>query len=206
MSGNARLLKLSGTDLACVRGEKLVFSGLSFEARSGQVLTLTGPNGAGKTTLLRVIAGLLRYSEGKLELTGGDTEAALAEQVHYLGHQDALKPSLSVAENLAFWAMFLGGGPAAGAGLEAVGLGGLADLPAGYLSAGQRRRLALARLVCAPRPIWLLDEPTAALDAVSQDKLGELMRTHLVTGGLIVAATHGPLPIASSTELRLGAN
>ncbi len=206
MSGVSGAMRLSGTGLACVRGGQQVFAGLSFAIDSGHVLALTGPNGAGKTTLLRVIAGLLRHSEGKLELTGGDAEAAIGEQVHYVGHQDALKPSLSVAENLAFWTAFLGGRSSANDGLRAVALDGLAGLPAGYLSAGQRRRLALARLVCVQRPIWLLDEPTAALDTASQEKLGELMKGHLATGGMIVAATHGPLPIASSSELRLGAH
>jgi len=206
MSGNARRLTLSATRLACVRGDRQVFSDLSFEIASGQALTLTGRNGAGKTTLLRLIAGLLHPAGGKLELTGGDAEAAIGEQVHYVGHQDALKPSLSVAENLAFWTAFLGGRLPAEAGLRALALDGLADLPAGYLSAGQRRRLALARLVCVERPIWLLDEPTAALDAASQDTLGELMRGHLAGGGMIVAATHGPLPIPGSAELRLGAH
>jgi heme exporter protein A len=182
-----------------------VFSNVDFEVAGGNLLALVGPNGAGKTTLLRLIAGLLRAAEGRLELAGGEADTPIGEQVHYVGHQDALKPSLSVAENLNFWAAFLGGKSSAG-GLEAVGLEGLADLPAAYLSAGQRRRLALARLLCAPRPIWLLDEPTAALDAASQEKLGELMRAHLATGGLIVAATHGPLPVASSAELRLGAH
>lgn len=206
MSGNARLLRLSGTGLACVRGGQLVFSGLSFQVGSGEALALTGRNGAGKTTLLRVIAGLLRHAEGKLELSGGEAEASIAEQVHYVGHQDALKPSLSVAENLEFWTAYLGGESPSDDGLKAVGLDRLADHPAGYLSAGQRRRLALARLVCVARPIWLLDEPTAALDATSQETLGKLMQSHLASGGMIVAATHGPLPIANSAELRLGAN
>jgi heme exporter protein A len=205
MSGNAQFLRLSGTDLGCVRGGQQVFSGVSFAVCAGEALALTGPNGAGKTTLLRVIAGLLRLSEGRLEISGGESEATIAEQVHYVGHQDALKPALSVAENLAFWTGFLGEESAAADGLAAVGLAALADLPAGYLSAGQRRRLALARLVSAPRKIWLLDEPTAALDAAAQVKLGELMGEHLGGGGIVIAATHGPLPIAHAAELGLGA-
>ena len=206
MSGNACPLRLFGTGLACVRGNRQVFSDLSFEIASGQALALIGRNGAGKTTLLRVIAGLLRHSEGRLELTGGDADATIGEQVHYVGHQDALKPSLSVAENLRFWAAYLGGKASVDAALATVGLDELADLPAGYLSAGQRRRLALARLVAVQRPVWLLDEPAAALDTASQDKLGELMRSHLAGGGMIIAATHGPLPLATTNELRLGAN
>jgi heme exporter protein A len=139
---------------------------------------------------------------------GGDGELTLAEQAHYLGHRDALKPSLTVSENLAFWASYLGDGrSSAGAGsdaLAAVGLADLAHLPAGYLSAGQRRRLSVARLLAAPRPIWLLDEPTAALDVVAQARLAGLMRDHLGSGGLIIAATHGPLGIEGAQELRMG--
>jgi heme exporter protein A len=154
---------------------------------------------------LRLIAGLLEPAGGRIALTGGMPEASVAEQAHYVGHRDALKPALSVRENLDFWYAFLGGGDASPASaLDAVGLGGLAGLPAAYLSAGQRRRLALARLVAAPRPIWLLDEPTAALDSAGQQRLAELMRGHLSGGGIIVAATHGPLGIAAK-ELRLEA-
>jgi heme exporter protein A len=207
MSGNAHFLRLSGRGLACVRGDRQVFSGLDFEAAGGEALALTGPNGAGKTTLLRLIAGLLRPTAGTLALAGGDAEASLAEQVHYVGHQEALKPALSVRENLHFWSEFLGGASTetgCAAALRAVELDSLADLPAAYLSAGQRRRLALARLVAATRPVWLLDEPTSALDTASQEKLGGLMQAHLSTGGIVVAATHGPLPVKASRELRLG--
>jgi heme exporter protein A len=141
---------------------------------------------------------------GTLALEGGDAELTIAEQAHYLGHQDALKPSLSVAENLAFWAGFLG----AAAGevhhpLEAVGLDELADLPAAYLSAGQRRRLSIARLLAVKRPLWLLDEPTSTLDAASQVHLAGFMRAHLTEGGLIIAATHGSLGLDGTRELRL---
>ena len=199
-------MRLSAHDLGCVRGGREVFEGLNFAVVACEALAVTGRNGAGKTTLLRVIAGLLEPAGGGLELTGGAPDASLAEQAHYLGHRDALKPALSVRENLEFWYAFLGGraAPAASA-LEAVGLDGLAELPAAYLSAGQRRRLAIARLIAAPRPIWLLDEPTAALDAASQQRLGELMRDHLGGGGIIVAATHGPLGLEGGRELRLGA-
>ena len=172
---------------------------------------MTGPNGAGKSSLLRLAAGLLRPAQGRLALEGGDTELSIGEQAHYLGHQDALKPSLSVAENLRFWGRFLGSTVPTGAGkdgaaLAAVGLEALVHLPAGYLSAGQRRRLSLARLLAAPRPIWLLDEPTAALDAAAQRMLAELMRAHLAAGGLILAATHGPLGLEKAAELQLGAS
>src|SRR5204863_9030026 len=137
-------------------------------------------------------------------LQGGDAERTIAEQAHYLGHVDALKPSLTVGENIVFWTRYLGDQTTqAGEALAAVGLGGLADLPGAYLSAGQRRRLSLARLISVPRPIWLLDEPTSALDAAGQQRLAELMREHLGTGGMILAATHGPLGIECE-ELQLG--
>ena len=167
-------------------------------------MELVGPNGSGKSSLLRLVAGLLRASEGRIELDGGDVERTPAEQAHYLGHLDALKPSLTVGENLGFWTRYLGDRTTqADEALAAVELGGLTDLPAAYLSAGQRRRLSLARLISVPRPIWLLDEPTSALDAAGQQRLGELMREHLGTGGMILAATHGPLGIEAK-ELRLG--
>ena len=128
-----------------------------------------------------------------------------AEQAHYLGHQDALKPSLSVAENLRFWSGFLGAGAADIAEpLAAVGLDTLADLPAAYLSAGQRRRLSIARILAVKRPIWLLDEPTSALDAAAQERLAEFMRAHIAGGGLILAATHSALGLDDARELRLG--
>lgn len=166
---------------------------------------MIGPNGAGKSSLLRLVAGLLRPETGRIELQGGDGERTTAEQAHYLGHLDALKSSLTVLENLVFWTRYLGEGAAPlDEALAAVGLTGLADLPAAYLSAGQRRRLSLARLMSVPRPIWLLDEPTSALDAAGQERLVELMRQHLGTGGMIMAATHGPLGI-DAEELHLGA-
>ena len=197
-------MRLSGCDLACVRGGREVFAGLNFAVDSGEALVVTGRNGAGKTTLLRVIAGLLEPAAGRLELSGGASDAGLPEQAHYLGHRDALKPALTVLENLRFWYAFLGGRDAAIAtALETVGLGGLENLPAGYLSAGQRRRLSVARLVAAPRPVWLLDEPTAALDAAGPQRLAGLMQAHLAGGGIIVAASHGPLGVGNIKELQL---
>jgi heme exporter protein A len=197
------MMRLSASDLACFRGGREVFAGLSFSLASGEALTVTGRNGAGKSSLLRMMAGLLRAAAGDLRLEGGDPERSLPEQAHYLGHQDALKPALSVAENLSFWIAYLGGSGAPEAALSAVGLQSLAGLPAAYLSAGQRRRLSLARLVAIARPVWLLDEPTSALDAAAQETLFALMRGHLATGGLIVAATHAPLDLGTR-ELRLG--
>jgi heme exporter protein A len=205
----AAAIELAGSGLACVRGGRQVFADVGFSVAGGQALVVTGPNGAGKTTLLRALAGLLRFAAGRLEFRGAEPDAILPEQAHYLGHQDALKSSLTVEENLAFWSAYLAGpennsAQAAGDALAAVGLADLTRTPAAYLSAGQRRRLSLARLVATHRPVWLLDEPTTALDARAQQILAELMRTHLARGGLIVAATHGPLPLERAGELRLG--
>jgi heme exporter protein A len=196
-------MHLSAADLACRRGGRDVFAGIGFNLAAGAALAVTGRNGAGKSSLLRLVAGFLRPAGGRLWLEGGDPELTIAEQAHYLGHQDAVKPSLSVAENLRFWAAFFGGGatkvPDA---LESVGLGAIADLPAAYLSAGQRRRLSIARLLAVKRPIWLLDEPASTLDAAGKDRLTGFMQSHLADGGLIVAATHGALGL-SAAELSL---
>jgi heme exporter protein A len=203
-------MKLSGHDLACIRGGRRVFCGINFSVAAANALVLTGPNGAGKSSLLRMIAGLIRPAEGSVALEGSDPELSVGEQAHYVGHLDPLKPALTVTENLAFWAQFLNGaGEVDDAAfieraLEAVGLVDLARLPAGYLSAGQRRRLSLARVLAVPRPIWLLDEPTTALDAASQERLRRAMQDHLSSGGLVVAATHGPLGLAEAQHLRLG--
>lgn len=201
-------MRLSGRDLACVRSGREVFAGIGFTIGAGHALLVLGRNGAGKSSLLRMIAGLVRVAAGRLELEGGDPDLTLAEHAHYVGHQDAVKPALTVAENLAFWGRYLGGAKAArdiaiDTALAAVGLAPLADLPAAYLSAGQKRRLSLARLVAVARPIWLLDEPTSALDAGSQDQLAALMRNHLDTGGIILAATHGPIGLDGAEALRL---
>lgn len=197
-------MKLKGDQLACTRGEREVFRGLSFGLSEGEAMVVTGRNGAGKSSLLRMIAGLVRASAGQLILEGGNPDIPIAEQAHYLGHQDAMKSSLTVDENLRFWTGFLGAGRNAKSALERVDLAPLADLPAGYLSAGQRRRLSIARLVAVQRPIWLLDEPTSSLDSPSQTRLAELMREHLRSGGLIIAATHGAIGLERTRELKLG--
>jgi heme exporter protein A len=195
---------LEGQELACWRGERAVFAGLSFALPSGRAVLLTGPNGAGKSSLLRLVAGLIPPAEGRLLWQGEDALAdrvAHARRLRYLSHADALKPSLTAAENLAFYARLWGGevGPA----LAALGLAELADLPARVLSSGQKRRLALARLALAPAPVWLLDEPTVGLDAASVERLGALMAAHLAAGGSVLAATHLPLPLRDPGELQL---
>jgi heme exporter protein A len=205
-------MRLLGHGVGCVRGGRDVFSGLDFEVPAGEALAVTGRNGSGKTSLLRLIAGLLTPAGGSIALEGGEAELTLAEQAHYLGHRDALKPALSVLENLAFWRDFLGGEIGeAGANLPgslaqslaSVGLDHATDLPAAFLSAGQRRRLSIARLVAVRRPIWLLDEPSTALDTAGQSLFSALMHSHLAAGGIIIAATHGPLGI-EARELRIG--
>jgi heme exporter protein A len=195
-------LRLSAENLVCIRGGRIVFEELSFSVAGGEALVVTGPNGAGKSSLIRQIAGLVEVTEGKLALDGGETDAPLSEQAHYVGHLDALKASMSVRETASFWADFLGGGDVRAA-LDAFDLGALADLPVAYLSAGQRRRLALSRLLVAPRPLWLLDEPSVALDAASLARLVAAIDAHLARGGIVVAATHQPLGLGRNVPLDL---
>jgi len=201
-------MRLSASDLACVRSGREVFAGLGFSVAAGEALVVLGRNGAGKSSLLRMIAGLVRVAAGQLALDGGDPELTLPEQAHYVGHQDAIKPALTVQENLEFWAQYLAGPAPAEtapvAALEAFALSHLAGLPAAYLSAGQKRRLSLARIVAVKRPVWLLDEPTSALDARAQERLSQLMQAHLAGGGIILAATHAPIGLTGAKELRLG--
>jgi heme exporter protein A len=199
-------MQLTADSLACERGGREVFRDVSFGLGAGEAMLVTGRNGAGKSSLLRVLAGLVRPTDGRIALDGGEPDASVGEQAHYLGHQDALKTALSVAENLQFWAGFLGADEAGvRPALAAVDLERLSDLPAAYLSAGQRRRLSLARLLAVKRRLWLLDEPTSALDAASQTRLSELMREHLASGGMIVAAAHGAIGLDRPRELKLGA-
>jgi len=184
---------LQAAGLAAFRGEKLVFRDLDFTVPDGGALLLTGPNGSGKSTLLRVLAGLLRPAAGEVHWDG---------PVAYVGHQDAVKPALTVSENLRF-AAAVGCGDTASA-LTAVGLDALTDLPARMLSAGQRRRLALARLLLTRAMLWLLDEPTLGLDSASVERFGGVLARHRERGGIVVAATHLPLPMDGAAELALG--
>ena len=185
--------------MAAIRGERLVFAGLSFALAPGGALLLVGPNGSGKSTLLRILAGLGRLAAGRLLWDGDDALAdrvVHASRVAYLGHQDAVKPGLTAREN--FFRP-----DQANRGLAALGLAPFADLPARMLSAGQRRRLALARLMVGGAQVWLLDEPTLGLDQASVDRLGGLLAKHRAGGGMVVAATHLPLPLADAAELAL---
>ena len=198
-------MQLKADNLACSRGGREVFADLNFSLSGGEALMVTGRNGAGKSSLLRMIAGLVHVAGGRLTLDGGEPDASIGEQSHYVGHQDSVKPSLTVGENLKFWARYLGAGERTiDSALQAVELAPLADLPAAYLSAGQRRRLSIARLVSVLRPLWLLDEPTSALDVPSQNRLTDLMRNHLAGGGMIVAAAHGPIGLERARKLKIG--
>jgi heme exporter protein A len=197
-------MRVNAVDLGCRRGGRDVFAGVSFQLARGEALAVTGHNGAGKSSLLRIVGGFIRPAGGRLWLEGGDPELTIGEQTHYLGHQDAVKPSLSVAENLHFWTAFLGAdADKVEDALESVGLGAIAALPAAYLSAGQRRRLSIARLLAVKRPIWLLDEPASTLDAAGRSRLTEFMQSHLAGGGLVLAATHGALGLSGAQELSL---
>jgi heme exporter protein A len=198
------LFVLTADRVAVFRGERLVFRDLSLTVRPGGALVLGGPNGSGKSTLLRLLAGLVRPAAGQVLWDGADAFADIAghgRRVAYLGHQDAVKPGLTVAENLRFTAA-LSGRPVRTA-LAAVGLETLTDLPARMLSAGQKRRLALSRLMLSVAPLWLLDEPTLGLDTASLERFGALLASHRAGGGMVVAATHVPLPLPDAAALRL---
>ncbi|MBB3946449.1 heme exporter protein A [Rhizobium skierniewicense] len=201
---------LTAENLSARRGDDLIFMNVSFKLTSGEALVLTGPNGSGKSTLLRVVAGLLRPDAGSVTIAGEGIEkgASVGEASHYLGHKNAMKQELTVFENLAFWKDFLGdchGEVSLGVehAAEVVGLAGITHLPFGYLSAGQQRRFAMAKLLVAWRPIWILDEPTAALDASADLMFTGLVKAHLAKGGMAVAATHQPLGLDHAQELRM---
>jgi len=198
-------MRLHAENLACRRGGRLIFEGLSFTLGQAEAIALTGRNGAGKSSLIAMLCGRLRPDGGTIRLEGGDEDAQLAEISHLVGHRDGLKTALTARENLAFAQDVLGDAAATPEeALAVVGLPHAAELPVGYLSAGQRRRVALARLLVSRRPYWLLDEPMSALDSASQLMLAGLMRDHLAQGGAILAATHGPLGLDGVRELRIG--
>jgi heme exporter protein A len=203
-------MRLNAENISARRGEDLLFKNISFSVGAGEALVLTGRNGTGKSTLLRVVAGLLRPDSGRVTWHGVPSEAGIraAEACHYLGHRNAMKGELTVSENLSFWRDFLGEfaggkGMPVGEATEAVGLGGITHLPFGYLSAGQQRRMAFAKLLVAYRPVWILDEPTAALDARAEATFTDLIRDHLSRGGILLAATHQPLGLDDARELQM---
>lgn len=183
-------------------------SGLSLRLDAGNAIVLTGANGSGKSTLLRALAGYLKPTAGSVRLTGAGEDVEVGEVCHFVGHLDGIKTHLTAAENLAFWAVYLGGGDNVAVRVERAlaqfSLDALADIPAGYLSAGQKRRLGLARLAVAPRPLWLLDEPTVSLDAASVEVLVAAINAHLKSGGMAVVATHVPMALDTAQSIRLG--
>lgn len=201
------MTRFCGRDIACQRGERLVFAGLDFDLDAGEALVVTGPNGGGKSSLLRLLAGLLPPLSGIIAWGEEDIARDLhahRRRLNYLGHLDAVKPALTVHENVAFWAAFHGVPDPARAtaeALERIGLFALADLPGRLLSAGQRRRAALACVLAAPAPLWLLDEPTTALDSASIAALAEAIADHRAAGGRIIAATHADLELPGSRSL-----
>ncbi|MDE0407532.1 MAG: heme ABC exporter ATP-binding protein CcmA [Alphaproteobacteria bacterium] len=195
--------------MACIRGERPVFSGVSFRLERGGALALVGPNGAGKSSLLRILAGLLTRADGSLAWNGAaldDDWAAHRGRLHYVGHLDAVKPTLTVAENLDGWARFKGAARAAPDALAALGIEALADVPGRYLSAGQKRRLALARVLATPAPLWLLDEPTVTLDKDAAARVGAMIAAHRAGGGMAIVATHGEIALDGARRLDLGSH
>jgi heme exporter protein A len=201
-------VSLTVTDLSTARGERVIFSGISFALKSGEALLLTGANGAGKTTLLRTLAGFLPAASGTITLHGGAEEQMVGEACHYVGHLNGIKPAFTVKENLHFWSDYFGGEGESrdrvARALKTFDLEPLAAIPCAYLSAGQKRRAGLARLIAADRPIWLLDEPTASLDTANSALLTSAINAHTAAGGIVIAATHLPLGLERARELKLG--
>jgi heme exporter protein A len=209
--GTPYMTEFAGDALACIRAERLVFKGLSFTLGDGGALRLTGPNGSGKSSLLRVMAGFIRPALGSLTWDGAEVtkdREAHGGRLAFIGHLDAAKPVLTVEESVRFWARLYGAeDPAAstGAALEAFDLKRLADFPVRLLSSGQRRRLALCRLLAAPAKLWLLDEPTTGLDTASVARLEAVIAGHREAGGLVVLATHTEVALPRAETLTLEA-
>jgi heme exporter protein A len=193
--------------LTCIRGARVLFRDLGLAVSGGALVCVEGPNGVGKTSLLRLIAGFLRPVAGTIALRIDGASCTDDEErgayVGWLGHQDAVKPQMTVREQIAFWARLYGATQSAADALKAFGLSAEADVPGQFLSAGQRRRLALARLTLCARPLWLLDEPLAALDMEGKALVARTIAAHCAGGGIVLAATHEPLGLAGET-LRLG--
>ncbi|TNE59947.1 MAG: heme ABC exporter ATP-binding protein CcmA [Alphaproteobacteria bacterium] len=201
------LFKLSGEGLTCLRGGRVVLQDLSFEAIAGRPLVVTGPNGAGKSTLLRLVAGLVSYQAGTLLFAGADGAPVSDESngylMHYLGHQDAVKPALTVVENLTYWQRLYGARVSVGEALGQLGITFLADVPGQFLSAGQKRRVNLARLLVSHRPLWVLDEPTASLDQEGAEIVRGLIQRHSAEGGLTLVTTHLDLGLEAQDSLKI---
>ena len=201
---------ISITGVSKYFGRHKALDDVSLEIEPGTVTVILGPSGSGKSTLLRTVAGLLRPERGQVKIAGEGIEAEMrpSEACHYLGHRNAMKRELTVEENLSFWQSFFcdfagGTGLPVIEAVEAVGLGGIAHLPFGYLSAGQQRRMAMAKLLVSWRPVWILDEPTAALDAAAETMFAGLVTAHLARGGIAIAATHQPLGLEGVKELHM---
>lgn len=209
MSGFDPDARFSGHNLACLRGERMVFARMDFALKAGEALLLLGPNGSGKSSLLRLLAGLLKPVAGQLAWNGQpvlEDREAHAGRVHYVGHHDAVKPVLTVWENLRFWAHLHD--PASGDALTREALGRfdmlrLAEVPGKLLSAGQKRRLNLSRLLAAPSQLWLLDEPTVALDRASVKRLEGVIAEHRARGGMVVLSTHADIDLPGAREMHL---
>ena len=190
--------RFAGQSLTCFRGERFVFEALDFSVESGEALVLKGPNGSGKSSLIRIMAGLLAEVDGRLEWNGGavsETPEDHRARLHYVGYQDAIKPVMTVRENLAFWASLKGPTDGVSDALKTFGLDGIAEMPAQFLSSGQRRRLSLARIVASHAELWLLDEPTVGLDRNAVGILEGLIADHRAGGGMAILATHQPIAL-----------
>ncbi len=196
-------MELEIKNLHLSRGGRLLVKDLNIKLSKGQSLKIEGANGVGKTTLIRAIAGFITPDKGKINFTFDDTNQSKREQIHYIGHKNGIRTSLTVLENLEFWAAFYNAKSSLMQVAQAFALKSLLHIPAGYLSAGQKRRLSLSRLSISKRPLWLLDEPTVSLDQQSVQLVAKAAQAHLENAGLLIAATHIPLEIEFTNTLRL---